>query len=177
MLKNYLFSPFCSTPFLYSNPIFLFFQRHILLFLFFFLVSRPFFFFSFLPAFFFFSFGLLPFIFQPKILFFQPKRFSAPKHFFQPKTFLLQSKTFFSSAQNVFFFLFQFSHSSLLLFSALFFSGSALSFLFQHLLFFFYLAPFIQDPMFSLAASHLFYLNKSLFYSNLEYNLNNRNQV
>ena len=101
--------------------------------------------------------------FQPKIL------FSAQKHFFQPKTFLLQPKTFFSSAQNIFFFFFSvqplFSSSSFLQtccsfkFSLLFF---------QHLLFFFSLAPFIQGPIFSLATSHLFYLNKSLFSSNLE---------
>ena len=41
-------------------------------------------------------------------------------------------------------------------------------FFFQRLLLFFSLALFIQDPIFSLAASHLFYLNKSLFSSNLE---------
>ena len=61
------------------------------------------------PTLFFFSFCVLPFIFQPKILLFQPKHFSAfqPKNtFFPPKTFLLQPKTFFSSAQNVFFFFF-----------------------------------------------------------------------
>ena len=90
---------------------------------------------------FFFSFGF-PLFFSPKYFFFQPKRFSV----FSAQTFLLQ-----------------FSHSSLLLFSALFFSGSALFFLFQRLLFFFSLAPFIQDPMFSLAASHLFYLNNLYF--------------
>ena len=99
--------------------------------------------------------------------------FFSAQTFFSPKT-LFSAQNVFASAQNFFqfspklFFLFQFSHSSLLLFSALFFSGSALSFLFQRLLFFFSLAPFIQDPMFSLAASHLFYLNKSLFSSNLE---------
>ena len=95
---------------------------------------------------FFFSFGF-PLFFSPKYFFFQPKRFSV----FSAQTFLLQ-----------------FSHSSLLLFSALFFSGSALFFLFQRLLFFFSLASFIQGPIFSLAASNLFYLNKSLFSSNLE---------
>ena len=100
---------------------------------------------------FFFSFGC-PLFFSPKYFFFNPNFFSA--------------QTFFSfSAQT---FLLQFSHSSLLLFSALFFSGSALLFLFQRLLFFFSLAPFIQGPIFSLAASHLFYLKKSLFSSNLE---------
>ena len=109
---------------------------------------------------FFFSFGcplfFSPNIFQPKCFsVFQPKRFSV----FQPKRFSV------FSAQT---FLLQFSHSSLLLFSALFFSGSALFFLFQRLLFFFSLASFIQGPIFSLATSNLFYLNKSLFSSNLE---------
>ena len=101
---------------------------------------------------FFFSFGC-PLFFSPNV--FQPKYFSV----FQPKRFSV------FSAQT---FLLQFSHSSLLLFSALFFSGSALFFLFQRLLFFFSLASFIQGPIFSLAASNLFYLNKSLFSSNLE---------
>ena len=103
--------------------------------------------------------------------FFRPKLFWAQNTFsvFQPKSFLVfQPKCF-----SVFFptqtFLLQFSHSSLLLFfSALFFSGSSLFFLFQHLLFFFSLAPFIQGPIFSLAASHLFYFNKYLFSSNLK---------
>ena len=123
MLKNSLFQP--SFSFSFSAAV---------LFLFLFLFSKL----LFAPALFFFSLGVLPFIFQPKIL-------------FSAQTFLLQ-----------------FSHSSLLLFSALFFSGSALFFLFQCLLFFFSLTPFIQDPIFSLAASNLFYLNKSLFSSNLE---------
>ena len=61
--------------------------------------------------------------------------------FFNPKTFFL-AQNVFASAQNLFFF--------------------------QRLLLFFSLALFIQDPIFSLAASHLFYLNKSLFSSNLE---------
>ena len=86
----------------------------------------PLFFFSFLPAFFFFSLGVLPFIFQPK-------RFSA----FQPKTFLLQPKTFFSSAQNVFFFFFSSAtplllllcrHVALLSSAFYFFSASFFSF-------------------------------------------------
>ena len=101
---------------------------------------------------FFFSFGC-PLFFSPNV--FQPKCFSV----FQPKRFSV------FSAQT---FLLQFSHSSLLLFSALFFSSSALFFLFQRLLFFFSLASFIQGPIFSLATSNLFYLNKSLFSSNLE---------
>ena len=108
---------------------------------------------------FFFSFGC-PLFFSPKYFFFSPNVFQ-PKRFsvFQPKRFSV------FSAQT---FLLQFSHSSLLLFSALFFSGSALFFLFQRLLFFFSLASFIQGPIFSLATSNLFYLNKSLFSSNLE---------
>ena len=68
--------------------------------------------------------------------------------FFQPKT-LFQPKNFFSPKH----FFFQFSPSI---------------FLKRLILFFFPLAPFIQDPIFSLATSHLFYLNKSLFSSNLE---------
>ena len=93
--------------------------------------------------------------------------FFSPKYFFLAQTFFsFSTQTFFSfSAQT---FLLQFSHSSLLLFSALFFFCSTLFFLFQRLLFFFSLASFIQGPIFSLAASHLFYLNKSLFSSNLE---------
>ena len=94
-----------------------------------------------------------PNVFQPKNTFFSPKRFC-----FSPKRFSVQPKTFFSVQ----------CHSSLLVFSGLFFFGSALFFLFQRLLFFFSLAPFIQDAIFSLAASHLLYLNKSLFSSNLE---------
>ena len=138
MLKNSLFSPLCSAPFFCFSLFFFLSFSAAPLFLFLFPVShaavllQPSFSFLFVccplffsPKYFFFS----PNVFQLKLFSaFQPKRFSAPKHFFQPKTFLLQSKTFFSSAQNVFFFLFQFSHSSLLLFSALFFSGSALFF-------------------------------------------------
>ena len=81
-----------------------------------------------------FSFLLVccPLLFSPKY-FFSPNVFQPKNTFFQPKTFLLQPKTFFSSAQNVFFF--QFSYSSILLFSALFFPSSALFFFFQRLLF------------------------------------------
>ena len=149
MLKNYLFSPLCSAPFLCSSPLFLFLSAlHTSVFSFLFPGQPPLFFFSFLPAFFFFSLGVLPFIFQPK-------RFSVQKHFFQPKTFLLQPKTFFSSAQNVFFFSVQplFSSSSFLQtccsfkFSLLFF---------QCLLFFLFFSSVYQGPIFSLAASHFF---------------------
>ena len=130
MLKNSLFSPLYSAPF-FCFSIFLSFcfsAAPLFLFLFLFPGQPPLFFLSFLPAFFFFSLGVLPFIFQPKILFFSP-------NVFQPKMFLLQPKTFFSSAQNVFFF--QFSHSYLIIFYALFFFCSALFFFFffQRLLF------------------------------------------
>ena len=134
-----------------------------------FLLQRPFLFWSALFSFFCSPFPVPPFssfcfLVQPLFLFFlvHVLPFFSPKTFLNPKHFSVQPKTFFSLAQNIFFF-FQFSHSSLLLFSALFFSGSALFFLFQRLLFFFSLAPFIQDPMFSLAASHLFYLNNLYF--------------
>ena len=100
---------------------------------------------TFLQPSFFFSLGVLPFIFQPK------KLFSA-QTFFSPNVFSLQP--LFSSS----FFCF-----ILFWFSPLFFS-----FQFRCSFFFFSLAPFIQVPMFSLAASHLFYLNKFLISSNLE---------
>ena len=151
MLKNYLFSPLCLAPFLCSSPLFLF-------------LSAPYTSFSFLfpgqpPLFLLlFSSSLLFLFFWSVALYFSAQNvFALAQNFFQ-----------FSPKHFFFFFLFQFNHSSLLLFSALFFSGSALSFLFQHLLFFFSLAPFIQGPIFSLSALHLFYLNKSLFSSNLE---------
>ena len=109
----------------------------------------------------FFSFSsCLSFLFSSRVPF-----FSAQKHSFQPKTILsLTQKHFFQPKR------FCFSLATLLFFffSALFFFGSALFFLFQRLLFFFSLAPFIQGPIFSLVASHLFYLNKSLFSSNLK---------
>ena len=145
MLKNYLF----STLFLFQ-PFYFFLSapHHPFLFLFVF-QHLPF-----ASALLFFSFGSRVPFFSAQKHSFQPKTIlsSAQKHFFQPKRFSV-----FFSATLLFFF-----------FSALFFSGSALFFLFQRLLFFFSLAPFIQDPMFSLAASHLFYLNKSLFSSNME---------
>ena len=93
MLKNSLFSPLCSAPFFCFN-LFLSFllQRR---------TSLPFFCFcfssslSFSPPFLFFW---LPFIFQPKILLFQPKRFSvfSAQTFFSPNVFaLLSSASFF----------------------------------------------------------------------------------
>ena len=146
MLKNSLFQPSLS---FYFNAFFFFSSL---------LVSAS----LLLQPSFSFQFRRSPFCFSvphfsPALTFFFS--FGCPL-FFSPKYFF-SAQTFFSfSAQT---FLLQFSHSSLLLFSALFFSGSALFFLFQRLLFFFSLAPFIQDPMFSLAASHLFYLNNLYF--------------
>ena len=156
MLKNSLFSPLCLAPFFCFS-------------LFFFFLSA-----LHLSFFFCFLYPTLLFCSSPLFLFFLcvALYFSAQNTSFSAQTFFSPQILF--SAQNffrfspIFFFFSQFNHSSLLLFSALFFSGSALSFLFQRLLFFFSLAPFIQDPMFSLAASHLFCLNKSLFYSNME---------
>ena len=146
-----------------------------------------FFFFSFLPALLFFSVHVC--------LAFQPKAIlsSAQKLFFQPKTFLLQPKTFFSSAQNLFFSLERFCFSPkpfsiqptplfqplfvlfqpffflLVLFSAhlfFLFSASFPSFFFSTSFSFSCQLP--RPKIFSLDASHFFYLNKSLFSSNLE---------
>ena len=115
-------------------------------------------FFFFLP---FFSFQFTcALFFQPKNILFSPKQFSfRPKNiffspnvfqFFSPNVFQLFSPNVFASVQPLF------SSSFFLLYS----------FLVQPS--FFSLAPFIQGRIFSLAASHLFYLNKSLFSSNLE---------
>ena len=156
MLKNYLFSPLCSAPFLCSSPLFLFLSApHTSFFLFCFLVSRHFssslFFqpsFSFLQV-------CCPLFFSPNVFqLFSPKRFC-----FSPKLSSVQPKTFF--------FFFQFSHSSSSSFMQTCCSFKFSLLFFQRLLFFFFLAPFIQGPIFSLAASHLFYLNKFLFSSNL----------
>ena len=110
MLKNYLFSPFCSAPFLCSSPLFLFLSApHTSFFLFCFLVSRHFssslFFqpsFSFLqvccPLF----FNPKYFLFSPKTLFSVQNVFASAQKFFQfsPKRFFF----FFSSATLLFFF-------------------------------------------------------------------------
>ena len=135
MLKNSLFSPLCLAPFFCFSRFLFFFFLFSAAHLFFFSVS------CFprccsAPALLFFSFCVLPFIFQPKIRLFQPKRFSAPKHFFLPKTF-------FSSAQNVFFF---FSSSATLLF------------------FFFLLYSFLVQPsFFSLLAPPFFLFFSSVY--------------
>ena len=113
LLLFFFFSFLVNALFCFS-PLFSFqFRRSLLL-------QRP----SFSPALFFFSLGVLPFIFQPKIL-------------FQPKTFF--------SVQR---------HSSLLLFSALFFSGSALFFLFQRL-FFSFLQLRLSKTQYSLQLLHI----------------------
>ena len=169
MLKNYLLSPLCSASALHLslfqpsfsfsfNASFFFSSLLVYASLILFCFPAPFFFlvlalpfllqrpslfssspFSFLQV-------CCPLIFSPKY-FLQPKCFSAQKHFFSVQ--LLFSSSFFC------FILFWFSPIfSLFNFGAPFF--------------FFSLAPFIQDPIFSLAASHLFYLNKSLLSSNLE---------
>ena len=145
MLKNYLLSPLCSAS-----------ARHLSLFQpsfsfsfnasFFFsslLVSTPLFLFCF-PVPFFFSVSVLPFLLQHPSLFSSPPfsflqvccpLFFSPKNFFQPKRF---------SAQTFF----HFSHSSLLLFSALFFSGSALFFFISilALLFFLFFSSVYPSP-------------------------------
>ena len=180
-----LFQPSFSFSFSAAHFFFFLFQP--------FLVSAsPFFcfslfFFSFLPALLFFSVHVC--------LAFQPKAIlsSAQKLFFQPKTFLLQPKTFFSSAQSLFFSLERFCFSPkpfsiqptslfqplfvlfqlffflLVLFSAhlfFLFSTSFSSFFFSASFSFSCQLP--RPKIFSLDASHFFYLNKSLFSSNLE---------
>ena len=95
---------------------------------------------------------------------------------FSPKRFSTQTCCSFSASLPFFFFLPTFLKASPKLVAAqkvlasaqtLFQFSATLSVPFQRLPFFFSLAPFIQDPIFSLVASHLFYLNKSLFSSNL----------
>ena len=133
MLKNSLFSLLCLAPFFCFNLFLSFFQRR----------TSSFFCFCFpcccsAPALSFFSFGVLPFLFQPKILLFQAKRFSA--------------QNVFASAQNFFFFFFliffQFSHSSLLLFFLLysFLVQPSFFFLFQHFLFFLFFSSVYPRP-------------------------------
>ena len=106
MLKNSLFSPLCSAPFFcFSLFLFFFSFSTAVLFLFLFLFSTLLFCSN--PLFLFFLCVAL--YFSPQNTSFSAQTFfsfSAQKHFFQPKTFLLQPKTFFSSAQNVFFFFF-----------------------------------------------------------------------
>ena len=133
MLKNSLFQP--SLSFSFNAAPFFFFSISAFFFL---STSVPhlssFFCFCFqrLPfasAFLFFSFGC-PLFFSPKYFFFSPNVFQ----FFSPNVFQLFSPNIFEpkrfSAFSAQMFLLQFNHSSLFLFSALFFSGSALFFLF-----------------------------------------------
>ena len=180
MLKNSLFQPSLS----FSDIVLFLF-----LFLPFSVSALPLCFFFFLP---FFSFQFTcALFFSPKTFFsaqnnslFSPKTFFSaqtflPKRFsvFQPKrfsaqTFLLQPKTFFSSAHTTV------SASFCFVLDVFLFVGSVFStpFLFVQRLFssFFFSASFsfscqLRRPkIFSLDASHFFYLNKSLFSSNLE---------
>ena len=98
--------------------------------------------------------------FRRVALFFQPKTIlsSAQKHFFQAETFLLQPKTFFSSTHT--------TVSASFLFVGSVFSASFSSFFFSASFSFSCQLP--RPKIFSLDASHFFYLNKSLFSSNLE---------
>ena len=126
MLKNYLFSPLCSAPFLCSSPLFLFLSApHTSFFLFCFLVSRHFssslFFqpsFSFLQV-------CCPLFFSPNVFqLFSPKRFC-----FSPKLSSVQPKTFFfffSSATPLLLLLCR--HVALLSSAFYFFSASFFSF-------------------------------------------------
>ena len=160
MLKNSLFLPSLSFSFS-ATVLFLF------LFLPFSVSALPLCFFFFLP---FFSFQFTCALFlSPKTFFLAQTFFS----FFSAQTFLLQPKTFFSSAYTTvsasFCFFFQPFFFLLVLFSAhLFFLFSA------SFSFFFFSASFSfscqlpRPKIFSLDASHFFYLNKSLFSSNLE---------
>ena len=117
------------------------------------------------------------FLVQSLFLFFLVHVFPlfSPKTFLNPKHFSVQPKTFFSSAQNLFFspkrFCFKSPTCCSFKFSPPFFFCACL------LLSFLPTSKAIKKssfssvyprPIFSLAASHLFYLNKSLFSLNLE---------
>ena len=138
--------------------------------------------FLFLPTFLFFSVHVCPF-FQPKNILYSPKQFSLqPQNiFFSPNVFqFFFSPNVFASAQNLFqfsphhcFSLFLFCFSLffflLVLFSAhlfFLFSASFSSFFFSASFSFSCQLP--RPKIFSLDASHFFYMNKSLFSSNLE---------
>ena len=149
MLKNSLFSPLCSAPFFCFSLFLFFFSAPHTSFSFLFPVSYAT---VMLQPSFSFLFVCCPLFFSPKYFFFQPKRFSAQKYFFQPKTFLLQPKTFFFS------FFFQFSHSSLLLFSALFFFGLALFFSSFSASFFSFLQLYLSKTQYSLQLLHISYI-------------------
>ena len=118
--------------------------------------------FLFLPAFLFFSVHVCPF-FQPKNILFSPKQFSLqPKNiFFQPKRFCFSPKPFSVQPTPLFQPLFVLFQPFFFLFSASFSSFFfSVSFSFS--------CQLPRTKIFSLDASHLFYLNKSLFSSNLE---------
>ena len=158
MLKNSLFQPSLSFSF-NAAVLFLF-----LFSAFFCFSAAPLF--LFLPAFLFFSVHVCPF-FQPKNILFSPKQFSLqPKNiFFSPKPFSVQPTPLFQPL----FVLFQPFFFLLVLFSAhlfFLFSASFSSFFFSASFSFSCQLP--RPKIFSLDASHFFYLNKSLFSSNLE---------
>ena len=151
---------------------------------------------SFLPAFLFFSVHVCPF-FQPKNIFFSPKRFSVQPTplfqtlfvLFQPFFFLLvlfSAHLFFLFSASFSSFFFSASFSFLQTCCPLFFSPK---YIFSPKRFSALLQPKIllvqplfssvrasfsvscqlpRPKIFSLDASHFFYLNKSLFSSNLE---------
>ena len=164
MLKNDLLSPLCSasTPHLSLFQPSFSFSFNASFFFSSLLVSTPLFLFCFLAPFFF-SVSVLPFLLQ------RPSLFSSPPFsflqvccplFFSPNVFQFFNPNVFS-VQPLF-------SSSFFCFILFWFSPLFFSFQFRGSFFFFSLAPFIQVPMFSLAASHLFYLNKFLISSNLE---------
>ena len=169
MLKNYLFSPLCLAPFLCSSPLFLFLSAPYTSFSFLFPGQPPLFLLLFSSSLLFLFFWSVALYFSAQNTFFPAQTFFSPKTLFSVQNVFDSAQNFFQFSPKRFFFFFSvqplFSSS---FFCFILFWFSPLFFLFQRLLFFFSLAPFIQDPIFSLAASHLFYLNKSLFSSNLE---------
>ena len=137
MLKNSLFSLLCLAPFFCFNLFLSFFQRR----------TSSFFCFCFpcccsAPALSFFSFGVLPFLFQPKILLFQAKRFSAQNVF-------ASAQNFFQFSPKRFFFFFFSSAATLLFFFFLLYSflvQPSFFFLFQHFLFFLFFSSVYPRP-------------------------------
>ena len=155
-----------STPFFFF--FFFFFPISV-----FFCFSTPFVFCS-MPLFFFLYSAPVSLFFRRVALYFSTQYtffsaqnvFASAQNLFQSKTFfspkispcLWFSASFFSSFSAPLFFPLTCCPFLLLLFSLLFLRPK------RNLP----LVPFIQDLVFSLAASHLFYLSKSLFSSNLE---------
>ena len=119
MLKNYLFSPLCSAPFLCSSPLFLFLSAlHTSVFSFLFPGQPPLFLLFFSSSLLFLVFRCVALYFSAQnTFFFQPKRFSAfqPKHYcFSPKLSSVQPKTFFFFFSSVTLLFFYFSVDMLL---------------------------------------------------------------